>query len=74
MSGTSVALKQCEALFALMSRQYSRENTLYVKQETTEALVCSGWRGLRDRHSWLPQRLWRQLVRLGAGEQPSSQR
>ena len=33
MSGTSVALKQCEALFAPRSRQYSRANTLYVKQE-----------------------------------------
>lgn len=74
MSGTSVILKKCEALFALMSRRYSRENTLYVKQEITEAVVCSGWGVVQGRHSWLPQRLCRQLVHLGTGEQPSSQR
>lgn len=74
MSGTSVILKQCKALFALMSRQYSRENTLYVKQEIIEAVVCSGWGGVQGIHSWLPQRLCRQLVCLGTGEQPASQR
>ena len=56
-----------------MSRQYSRENTLYVKKEITEAVVCSGWGVVQGMHSWLPQRLCRQLVHLGTGEQPSSQ-
>lgn len=42
MSGTTVILKNCKDLFALMSRQYSRENMLYVKQEILEAIVAMG--------------------------------
>lgn len=74
MSGTTVILKNCKDLFALVSRQYSRENMLYVKQEIIEAVVCNGWGVVQGIHNRLPQRLCRQLVHLGAGEQPSSQR